>query len=169
MQSHHTRTGRGRLDKADYSAVVAGRKVIVWPDPDEEGQEAGRKVWRACSSAGAAELWLVRGPAPDDLNVADKLAALDSAELLFERAKLGMTVRELYALEQPETLIENLLSAQDVTVLAAKPKAGKTNLVVGLLAENFNRAYMAWRGLRRNCAASTLAKSQAIAFRQAAA
>ena len=73
------------------------------------------------------------------MNVADKLAALDSAELLFERAKLGMSVRELYALEQPETLIENLLSAQDVTVLAAKPKAGKTNLVVGLLAENFNR------------------------------
>ena len=62
-----------------------------------------------------------------------------SAELLFERSKLGMSVRELYALEQPETLIENLLSAQDVTVLAAKPKAGKTNLVVGLLAENFNR------------------------------
>ena len=138
MPSLHTRTGRGRLDKADYSAV-AGRKVIVWPDPDEEGQDAGREVWRACSSAGAAELWLVRGPAPDDLNVADKLAALDSAELLFERAKLGMSVRELYALEQPETLIENLLSAQDVTVLAAKPKAGKTNLVVGLLAENFNR------------------------------
>ena len=130
--------GAGSADKADYSAV-AGRKVIVWPDPDEEGQEAGRKVWRACSSAGAAELWLIRGPAPDDLNVEAKLAALDSAELLFERAKLGMTVRELYALEQPETLIENLLSAQDVTVLAAKPKAGKTNLVVGMLAENFNR------------------------------
>ena len=130
--------GSGSAHKADYSAV-AGRKVIVWPDPDETGQDAGREVWRACSSAGAAELWLVRGPAPDDLNVKDKLAALDSAELLFERANLGMTVRELYALEQPETLIENLLSAQDVTVLAAKPKAGKTNLVVGLLAENFNR------------------------------
>ena len=130
--------GSGSAHKADYSAV-AGRKVIVWPDPDEPGQEAGRKVWRACSSAGAAELWLIRGPAPDDLNVEDKLAALGSAELLFERAKLGMSVRELYALEQPETLIENLLSAQDVTVLAAKPKAGKTNLVVGMLAENFNR------------------------------
>ena len=130
--------GSGSAHKADYSAV-SGRKVLVWPDNDETGQDAGRKVWSACSSAGAAELWLVRGPAPDDLNVADKLAALDSAELLFERAKLGMSVRELYALEQPETLIENLLSAQDVTVLAAKPKAGKTNLVVGLLAENFNR------------------------------
>ena len=46
-----------------------------------------------------------------------------------------MSVKELYALTQPETLIENLLSAQDVTVLAAKPKAGKTNLVVGMLAE----------------------------------
>ena len=135
--------GSGSAHKADYSAV-AGRKVIVWPDPDETGLEAGRKVWKACSSAGAAELWLIRGPAPDDLNVKDKLAALDSAELLYERDVLGMTVRELYALEQPETLIENLLSAQDVTVLAAKPKAGKTNLVVGLLAENFNRG--TWLG-----------------------
>ena len=135
--------GSGSADKADYS-VVKGRKVIVWPDPDETGIEAGRKVWKACSSAGAAELWLIRGPAPDDLNVKDKLAALDSAELLYERDVLGMTVRELYALEQPETLIENLLSAQDVTVLAAKPKAGKTNLVVGLLAENFNRG--TWLG-----------------------
>ena len=130
-------------DKADYSAV-AGRKVIVWPDPDEEGQKGGRKVWRACSSAGAAELWLIRGPAPDDLNIEDKLAALGSAELLFERAKLGMTVRDLYGLEQPETLIENLLSAQDVTIIAAKPKVGKTNLMVGLLAENFNRG--TWLG-----------------------
>ena len=134
--------GSGSADKADYSAV-AGRKVIVWPDPDETGQEAGRKVWRACSSAGAAELWLVRGPAPDDLNVADKLAALGGAEL-FERAKLGMTVRELYALEQPETLIENLLSVQDVTIISAKPKVGKTNLVVGMLAENLNRG--TWLG-----------------------
>ena len=129
--------------KADYSAV-AGRKVIVWPDPDEPGLEAGRKVWRACKSAGAAELWLIRGPAPDDLNVKDKLAALGSAELLFERAKLGMSVRELYALKQPETLIDNLLSAQVVTILSAKPKVGKTNLVVGLLAENFNRG--TWLG-----------------------
>ena len=130
--------GSGSAHKADYSAV-AGRKVIVWPDPDETGQDAGRKVWSACRNAGAAELWLVRGMAPDDLNVVDKLAALGSAEVLFERAKLGMSVSELYALEQPETLIDNLLSAQDVTVLAAKPKAGKTNLVVGMLAENFNR------------------------------
>ena len=60
--------GSGSAHKADYSAV-AGRKVIVWPDNDETGQDAGRKVWSACSSAGAAELWLVRGPAPDDLNV----------------------------------------------------------------------------------------------------
>ena len=135
--------GAGSAHKADYSAV-AGRSVIVWPDPDEPGQDAGHEVWRACSSAGAAELWLVRGPAPDDLNVADKLAALDKAELLFERAKLGMTVRDLYGLEQPETLIENLLSAQDVTIIAAKPKAGKTNLMVGLLAENFNRG--TWLG-----------------------
>ena len=135
--------GSGSAHKADY-AIVSGRKVIVWPDPDETGQDAGRKVWNACKNAGAAELSLVRGPAPDDLNVADKLAALDSAELLFERAKLGMSVRELYALEQPEALIENLLSAQDVTVLAAKPKAGKTNLVVGMLSENFNRG--TWLG-----------------------
>ena len=135
--------GSGSAHKADYSAV-AGRKVIVWPDNDETGQDAGRKVWSACKNAGAAELSLVRGPAPDDLNVADKLAALGNAELLFERAKLGMTVRDLYGLEQPETLIENLLSAQDVTVLAAKPKAGKTNLVVGMLAENFNRG--TWLG-----------------------
>ena len=134
--------GSGSADKADYS-VVAGRKVIVWPDPDETGLEAGRKVWRACSSAGAAELWLVRGPAPDDLSVEDKLAALGSAER-FERAKLGMTVRDLYALEQPETLIENLLSVQDVTMISAKPKIGKTNLVVGMLAENFNRG--TWLG-----------------------
>ena len=135
--------GWASADKADYSAVK-GRKVIVWPDPDEKGLEGGRKVWRACSSAGAAELWLIRGPAPDDLNVKDKLAALGSAELLFERAKLGMTVRELYALKQPETLIENLLSAQDVTILSAKPKVGKTNLAVGLLVENFNRG--TWLG-----------------------
>ena len=135
--------GSGSADKADYSTVT-GRKVIVWPDPDEPGLEAGRKVWSACRNAGAAELWLVRGPAADDLNVADKLAALDSAELLFERAKLGMTVRDLYGLEQPETLIENLLSAQDVTIIAAKPKVGKTNLMVGLLAENFNRG--TWLG-----------------------
>ena len=135
--------GSGSAHKADYSAV-AGRKVIVWPDNDETGQDAGRKVWSACKNAGATELSLVRGPAPDDLNVADKLAALGNAELLFERAKLGMTVRDLYGLEQPETLIENLLSAQDVTVLAAKPKAGKTNLVVGMLAENFNRG--TWLG-----------------------
>ena len=104
--------GGGSAEKADYSAVK-GRKVIVWPDPDEPGQEAGRKVGRACRTSGAAELWLVRGPAPDDLTVKDKLAALGSAELRFERARLGMTVRELYALEQPETLIENLLSVQD--------------------------------------------------------
>ena len=135
--------GSGSADKADYS-VVKGRKVIVWPDPDEPGLEAGRKVWRACSNAGAAELWLIRGPAPDDLTVKDKLAALGSAELLFERARLGMTVRELYALEQPETLIENLLSVQDVTIISAKPKVGKTNLVVGMLAENFNRG--TWLG-----------------------
>ena len=135
--------GSGSAHKADYSAV-AGRKVIVWPDNDETGQDAGRKVWSACKNAGATELSLVRGPAPDDLNVTDKLAALGNAELLFERAKLGMTVRDLYGLEQPETLIENLLSAQDVTVLAAKPKAGKTNLVVGMLAENFNRG--TWLG-----------------------
>ena len=135
--------GSGSAHKADYS-VVTGRKVIVWPDPDEPGLEAGRKVWSACRNAGAAELWVIRGPAPDDLNVTDKLAALDRAELHYERAKLGMSVRELYALEQPETLIENLLSAQDVTVLAAKPKAGKTNLVVGMLSENFNRG--TWLG-----------------------
>ena len=55
-----------------------------------------------------------------------------------------MTVRDLYGLEQPETLIENLLSAQDVTIIAAKPKVGKTNLMVGLLAENFNRG--TWLG-----------------------
>ena len=142
MPSLHTRTVLSSADKADYSAV-SGRKVIVWPDPDDmkAKMRAEKRSGALASSAGAAELWLVRGPAPDDLNVADKLAALDSAKrwLLFERAKLGMSVRELYALEQPETLIENLLSAQDVTVLAAKPKAGKTNLVVGLLAENFNR------------------------------
>ena len=138
MPSLHTRTVLARRIKRT-TAAVSGRKVIVWPDPDETGLEAGRKVWRACSNAGAAELWLVRGLAADDLNVTDKLAALGNAELLFERANLGMSVRELYALEQPETLIENLLSAQDVTVLAAKPKAGKTNLVVGMLAENFNR------------------------------
>ena len=141
--------GSGSADKADYSAVK-GRKVIVWPDPDEPGAaqtpglDGGRKVWKACSSAGAAELWLVRGPAPDDLNVEDKLAALDSAELLFERAKLGMTVRELYALKQPETLIENLLAVQDVTIISAKPKVGKTNLAVGMLVENFNRG--TWLG-----------------------
>ena len=96
--------GSGSAHKADYSAV-AGRKVIVWPDNDETGQDAGRKVWSACKNAGATELSLVRGPAPDDLNVTDKLAALGNAELLFERAKLGMTVRDLYGLEQPETLI----------------------------------------------------------------
>ena len=139
--------GSGSADKADYS-VVKGRKVIVWPDPDETGLEAGRKVWKACSSAGAAELWLIRGPAPDDLNVKDKLAALDSAELLYERAKLGMSVRELYAIKPPETLIENLLTAEDVTVIASKPKIGKTNVAVGLLAENFNRG--TWLGAPAN-------------------
>ena len=64
--------GSGSAHKADYSAV-AGRKVIIWPDPDEPGAaqtpglDGGRKVGRACRSAGATELWLVRGPAPDDL------------------------------------------------------------------------------------------------------
>ena len=60
------------------------------------------------------------------------------------RQKLGMTVRELYALKQPETLIENLLAVEDVTILSAKPKVGKTNLLVGLLAENLNRG--TWLG-----------------------
>ena len=116
--------GSGSADKADYS-VVKGRKVIVWPDPDETGQEAGRKVWKACSSAGAAELWLIRGPAPDDLNVADKLAALGSAELLFERAKLGMTVRELYAIK-PNTPMSNGQKIKELHGCnEGKPKAKK--------------------------------------------
>ena len=78
-----------------------------------------------------------------------------------------MSVKELYALTQPETLIENLLSAQDVTVLAAKPKAGKTNLVVGMLAETSTGA--TWLGgRRRNSDASTWAKTR-LPLRAAAA
>ena len=77
-----------------------------------------------------------------DAEATEPVAGLTSAD--FEPAKLGMTVRELYALKQPETLIENLLAVEDVTILSAKPKVGKTNLLVGLLAENLNRG--TWLG-----------------------
>ena len=64
--------------KADYSIVRAARS-LSGPIPTNRGKRRAARFWRACEKAGATALSIVRGPAPDDLNVTDKLAALGKA------------------------------------------------------------------------------------------
>ena len=164
--------GGGSVDLADFSALK-DKTTAIWPDNDAPGKQAAHKA----AEAGASVVWLldpVDGAKADAADIPEEeLADFISDRLCTatvyepERAKLGMSVRQLYELEQPETLIENLLSAQDVTVLAAKPKAGKTNLVVGMLAENFNRR--TWLGEpAKELRCVYLGEETGFRFRQAA-
>ena len=149
--------GANSAHLADYSAVK-GRVVFSWPDPDKAGQVGAKNVEAGARGAGCS-LFLavpVGTPAIDDMDFVDRQAALQELLVRMEEGlnepetlripRLGYTMEELAALPDPVHLIGDMLSVQDVSILAGKPKTGKTFLIVGMLAENYNRC--TWLGNR---------------------
>ena len=65
--------GAANVDKTDYSPL-AGRDLLVWPDDDPAGREAGEAVARLLTRVGASRVRLATTPEMDDGGDAADLA-----------------------------------------------------------------------------------------------
>jgi uncharacterized protein (DUF927 family) len=84
-------SGARAAGRADWS-VLAGRRVVVWPDHDEEGAGYAAEAARLAGAAGAARVrvvevpadfpakWDLADPLPDGVGVAELRRLLDAAE-----------------------------------------------------------------------------------------
>lgn len=106
--------GAGSPCKAEWK-VLAGRKVIIWPDHDENGKEYARKVAKLCLEAGAVSVRVVCVPKnfPDKWDLADSVPDNADLQVLLDDAEAirhpldGLTERCRYdigAAYTPEVL-----------------------------------------------------------------
>jgi hypothetical protein len=128
---------------------LAGRVVYVWPDADDAGRDHMRRVAERLVAVGAREVRVVAWPdAPDGGDAADYVArgasAADVRRLLaaatpwtppratsapsatFALAALGDLLAEPE--EATRWVVDGLLPAGGISVVAAKPKVGKSTL-----------------------------------------
>ena len=136
--------------KTDWTPV-AGRRVTIWPDADDDGAKYATLVSELCRSSGAAEVRIVALPAglPNKWDLADAIpeeldpralvevapvapaAPVDAPEWLGKLVSLGDLLNEPE--EQIPFVVDRLLPAGGLSLLLGKPKVGKSTLARCLL------------------------------------
>lgn len=129
--------------QADWSPLK-DRDVVLWPDADPAGEKAMRTIGAALREIGVSSVRLVKLPEglpkgwdladelPSDLRIRDLIVA--ARDLASERVEaLGITTMEdiLLAIHKPPRWAIPDLIPEGLTILAGKPKTGKSWLLLG--------------------------------------
>jgi hypothetical protein len=136
--------GTSAAERVDWTPL-AGRRVILWPDADQPGKKAMNAIATILLRIGAASVHAVRLPdnLPKGWDLADEIpASLDIEELLAEAVdmrkarlqSLGLVSADaLLAREfkEPKFAVPGIVP-EGCSLLAGKPKSGKSWLVLGL-------------------------------------
>lgn len=132
----------------DFTAYFSGKKIVVIPDNDETGRKHAQAVARSLSSVaewvkiielpglplkGDVSDWMHAGGTKEEIVRIIKEAPLWKAEGPAERKAPKMKLTKLSDLfdepeESVEWAVENMLPAGGFSVIAAKPKVGKSTL-----------------------------------------
>ncbi len=148
--------GAKSVNDVDW-APLAGREVLVWPDADDEGQQAAQQVCRQCVEAGVKSVRLIRPPkdAPKGWDAADALAEdyspagiselIEQAEEyrrpspLSDKPRLELTAwrADRFAGQPPERrwLVDRILPLATPCMVAAIGGIGKSMLMLKLALE----------------------------------
>ena len=144
--------GAGRKWEPRYSDLLEGREVIILPDNDDSGQKhatdvAGRSLGKASvvkvldlpglPAKGAIIDWLAAGHTGDELTeLADKCPAWEPASTsAVSSSAIKLTRLSDLLAEPPEQVSwtwDKTLPAGGLSIMAAKPKVGKSTLARNL-------------------------------------
>ena len=128
--------GAGKAKQTDWTPA-AGRRIIIWPDADEEGRQHAAHVTallqkaRFVATVDTAELpfkWDLADPAPDDFDIEEAVARVaGDPDGEWKRA---YTAGELLDAEfsDQQWVVEELLEVGGLSVLGGKPGMGKSSL-----------------------------------------
>ena len=141
--------GKGAAENSDWSPVK-GRAVTIWPDADQDGRKYAQDVAKLASSAGASDVrmvdigryglpdgWDVADRAPDGFDIEQALSYSVSfspsyrAEQKHKRSgRAWVTMAELLegGEEVESWVVDDMLPTGGLSLLTAKPKAGKSTL-----------------------------------------
>lgn len=132
--------------KSEFNPYFRGKKVIILPDQDEEGQKHAQAVAssllpfaqevKILNLPGLEEKqdvsdWLAQGNTKDDLlRLVESTQTRDKAE----KAPLAVSIQEFMdsGPDSIEWLCPDLIPQGGLVILAAKPKAGKSLLTTNL-------------------------------------
>lgn len=79
-------SGKAHIEKAEWTPL-SGRRVVVWPDLDEEGQKAKQTILGILRKVGAAEVFTIEAPEkPAKWDCAEAVAAGEDIEGILESA-----------------------------------------------------------------------------------
>lgn len=137
----------------EYSQSLAGKRIVILPDNDQPGEQHAQQVARSLLPVvqavkvvrlsdlppkGDVSDWLDAGHTKEELTALVKATPiLTRAEASSGSKSSGLVLTSLKDLfrepeEQVDYLVENLLPAGGFSLLAAKPKAGKSTLARNL-------------------------------------
>jgi hypothetical protein len=138
-----TSGGAGKANLTDLTPL-RGRRVVIIPDNDDPGRRHGNELARLALEVGAQDVRLLHLPAlPPRGDVADWLkrggtaetfrALLDAADPWSETKPAGLPLTRLGdLLNEPESAVDWIVNGRlpvgGLSLLAAKPKAGKSTL-----------------------------------------
>ena len=143
-----TATGANSAPSPEVLGQLAGRRIVLWPDADGPGREHMKKVARNLENAGVARIGLYEWTeAPPKGDAADHPAVRDGDERGLDalRRDLAQTLRAAEKGRGPTFSARSLMAKdippvrwvvpglipEGVTLLAGKPKLGKSWMALG--------------------------------------
>ena len=137
--------GAGKATSTDWSPMQ-GREVVVWPDADSAGRKHANDVAQRCHEAGAKMVRVVDTTGlPSGWDLADPLNGFDIEQFVSDSVPVpyrrepsqkrnpaanALTLAELFDAPDDDVtwLVDDLLPRGGLSILSARPKAGKTTL-----------------------------------------
>ena len=131
--------GSKAAEKSDWNPLK-DRQVVIWPDADEPGAKYAEDVAEQCRTVGAADVRIVSLPdeLPKGWDLADTpppdmdiRALVEAAQAPTVAGGLGLvTLGDLLNApeEERDWLVDDMLQAGGFSMMASKPKAGKSTL-----------------------------------------
>ena len=138
-----TSAGGSNAAKQSDWRVLKGRDILIWPDNDPPGHTYAKEVERLCEDAGARRVvifpypddgrfpdgWDLADPFPEDFRIPDPRELLDTTPR--PQTSRGFTFTPWSeASEEPEEqvswVVDDMLPVGGLSMMAAKPKVGKS-------------------------------------------
>ena len=142
-------TSIGGVEKGPHSdwTPARGRQIVIWPDADGKGRDHGAEVAGLCHAAGAAGVrmvetaqlpdgWDLADRAPDGFDIEQAVPILFRVPLPIGRNRVrtvgGAWVTMAELLEGGDDIdswvVDDMLPSGGLSMLSAKPKAGKSTM-----------------------------------------